>query len=114
MGFPSKLLSRNIRTLAGTSLTTSFQNVGVVTTIVGYKIAFVNTTTTDIQITDGSASDPWYIPANSSLSIGEGGSTYAAQLDRTGSTPKNCQFQAKLPSGSAPLSGILVITVEGN
>ena len=113
MGFPTKLLSRNIRTISGASLTTSYQNVGVATTIVGYKIAFVNATTTDVQITDGSASDAWYIPAGSTLSIGEGISSYAAQLDREGSTAKGAQLQAKLPSGVAG-TGILVITIEGN
>lgn len=113
MGFPKNLLSRNVRTFAGASLTTNYQNVGNVTTIVGYKISLVNATTTDVIVSDGSAQDAWYLPANSTLSIGEGVSSFASQLDRQGSTAKGVQFQAKLASGAAG-TGILVITVEGN
>lgn len=113
MGFNSKFLSRNVRTIASSTLTTSFQNVGTVTTIVGYKISFVNATTTDVVVTDGSSQDNWYLPAGSTLSVGEGLSSYAAQADRQASTEKGIQFQAKLPSGSAG-TGTLVITVIGS
>lgn len=113
MVFQSKLLVRNIRTIAGSSLTTSFQNVGVVTTIVGYKISIVNATTTDVQVSDGSSSDNWYVPAGSTISIGEGVSNYAAQNDRQASVRQGAQLQAKLPSGAAG-TGTLVITIEGN
>lgn len=113
MGFPSKLLSRNVRTIAGSTLTTSFQNVGVTTTIVGFKLAIVNATTTDVLVTDGSAGDNWFIPAGTTLSIGEGLSSFGAQKDTQASTLKGCQLQAKLNSGAAG-TGTLVITVEGN
>jgi hypothetical protein len=113
MQFSPRMLNRNIRTIAGASLTTSFQNVGAVTTIVGYKIAIVNATTTDVQITDGSAADAWYLPAGSTLSVGEGLTSPGQQSDAQASTIKGCQFQAKLPSGAAG-TGTLVITIEGH
>jgi hypothetical protein len=109
MSIPGKFLRRNIRTFAGASLTTSFQNVGALINIVGYKITIVNATTTDVQISDGTSNDNYYVPASSTISIGEGVLPSEAQAP----VLENTQFQAKLPSGSAG-TGILVITVVGN
>jgi hypothetical protein len=106
------MLVRNIRTIAGSSLTTSYQNVGVVTTISGYKMCIVNATTTDVQVSDGSASDAFYVPAGSSISVGEGLSGSGREMDTKASFMKGIQLQAKLPSGSAG-TGTLVITVIG-
>jgi hypothetical protein len=113
MGFASKFLSRNVRTFAGSSMTTSFQTVGAVTTIVGYKIAILNGTTTDVVITDGSSQDNWYVPAGLTYNIGEGISSFAAQGDRMASVEKGAQFSVKLPSGSAG-TGNLSIIIVGN
>lgn len=109
---PTRLLLRQVRTLGGSSLTTSFQNIGAVVTIAAYKITFVNATTTDVVISDGSTSDNYYIPAGSTLSIGEGLASGPQQEDKQASTKSQTQFQAKLPSGVAG-TGIFVITVLG-
>lgn len=113
MGFPIKYMSRNSRSIDGATLTTSYQNVGVVTTIVGYKIYISNGTSTDVQVSDSSSNDPWYVPANTVLRIDEGVSGFGAQLDRLASTRKGAQLQAKLPSGAAG-TGTLAITIIGS
>lgn len=109
---PTRLLKRQVRTIDGSTLTTSYQNLGAVTTIAGYKTALVNASTADVEIIDGTTSDAYYLPASSTLSIGEGLSGSGQQEDKMASTPSNTQFQIKLPSGSAG-TGFVVITVEG-
>lgn len=109
---PNRLLKRQVRTIAGSSLTTSFQNVGALVTIAGYKISIVNNTTTDVNISDGTSSDAFYIPASSTLSIGEGITGGPQQLDKQASIPSQTQYQAKLVSGAAG-TGTLIITVLG-
>jgi|GEM_PF-2628018 hypothetical protein len=108
----TRLLKRQVRTIAGSSLTTSNQNVGSIVTIAGYKVSIVNATTTDVNISDGTPSDAYYIPAGSTLSIGEGIPGGPQQEDKQASEPSQTQFQAKLPSGSAG-TGTLIITVLG-
>jgi hypothetical protein len=105
----SKFLNRNVRTFSGASLTLAFQAVGAITTIIGYKIAIVNATTTDVIITDGTSQDNYYLPASSTLSVGEG------VLISEGQAPviKGSQFSARLASGVAG-TGTLVITVVGS
>lgn len=108
----TRLLKRNTRTIAGSTLTTSFQAVGILTTIAAYKLSIVNATSTDVQISDGTTSDNYYIPAGSTLAIGEGLSGSQQQLDKEAIAPADTQFQAKLPSGAAG-TGTLVITAFG-
>lgn len=108
-----KYFSRNVRTIDGATLTTSFQNVGTVTTIIGYKLYIINGSTADVQISDGSANDPWYAPANTTITIEEGISGYGASLDRLASVRNGTQFQAKLPSGSAGTGNIAIMIIGG-
>lgn len=112
MAAPTRLLKRQVRTIAGSSLTTSYQGVGAVVTIAAYKLAIVNNTTTDVNVLDGTTNDAYYIPAGSALSIGEGLSSFGQQEDAKASVPANTTYQAKLPSGVAG-TGTLVITVLG-
>lgn len=112
MSTPTRLLKRQVRTIDASTLTTSNQAVGNVVTIAAYKISIVNASTKDIQVTDGTTNDAFYIPAGSALSIGEGITGGPQQLDKQASVPANTIYQAKLPSGVAG-TGILVITVEG-
>jgi hypothetical protein len=109
---PPRLLKRQVRTIAGSSLTTSYQNVGALTTIAGYKTTIVNATTTDVEIIDQTPSDAYYIPAGSTMSIGEGIPGGPQEEDKQASEPSQTQFQAKLPSGAAG-TGTLIITVFG-
>lgn len=108
----SRLMRRQVRTLAGASLTTSYQAVGLVVTIAAYKISIVNSTTTDLTVIDQTTNDAFYLPAGSSISVGEGLSGSGQPLDRMASVPSQTVYMAKLPSGVAG-TGILVITVEG-
>lgn len=107
------ILSRQVRTIAGSTLTTSFQNVGAVVTIPGRLVAIVNSTTTDVIVTDGSASDPWYLPANSTINAGETTTSSPNQTDSALIAVAQTQYQAKLPTGAAG-TGTLVITTLGN
>lgn len=109
---PTRLMKRQVRTIAGSSLTTSYQAVGAIVTIAAYKIAIVNATTTDVTVLDGTTNDAYYIPAGSTLSIGEGVSGGGQQEDAKASEPANTTYQAKLPSGVAG-TGTLIITVLG-
>jgi hypothetical protein len=109
---PTRLLKRQVRTIAGSSLTTSYQAIGSVVTIAAYKLAIINATTTDVNIEDQTTNDAFYIPAGSTLSIGEGLGGFGQQEDAKASAPSQTIYTAKLVSGSAG-TGILVITVEG-
>jgi hypothetical protein len=109
---PSGILNRNVRTIAGSSLTTSYQNVGAVLTIAGMKIAIVNATTTDVLVTDGTTADAWYVPAGSTICVGEGFKPFSVKDQILYSVEDQTQLQAKLASGSAG-TGTLVITVIG-
>ena len=112
MAGPTRLLKRQVRTIAGSSLTTSYQAVGAVVTIAAYKISIVNATTTDVNILDGTTNDAFYIPAGSTLSIGEGLTASGQQEDTKASEPANTIYNAKLVSGAAG-TGTLIITVLG-
>jgi hypothetical protein len=109
MAFPSRFFKRNIRTILGSALTGTLQNVGAVTNCVGYKVTFVNATSVDIVVSDGTSDDNYYLPAGSTLSIGEG--TIAPE----GQAPvrQGTQFQAEAFAGAAG-TGTLVITVIGS
>lgn len=109
---PTRLMKRQVRTFSGASLTTSNQAFGLVVTIAAYKIAFVNSTTTDVQVTDNTTNDSWYLPAGSTLSIGEGLTSSKNQFDNQAIVPSQTVYQIKLPSGVAG-TGIVVMTVEG-
>jgi hypothetical protein len=65
------ILARQVRTISGGSLTGTFQNVGASVTIPGREVTIVNNTTTDAFVTDGSSSDPWYVPATSTISASQ-------------------------------------------
>jgi len=104
-----RLMSRKVRTISGATLTTSYQAVGTVVTIPAYKIAIVNATTTDVNVTDGTTNDAYYIPAGSSLSVGEG---FVQGNDAGASEPGQTVYMAKLVSGAAG-TGTLIITVFG-
>lgn len=108
----TRLLKRQVRTLAGSSMTTSYQAVGALVTIAAYKLSIVNATTTDLNIEDGTSNDAFYIPAGSTISIGEGITGGPQQEEKMAVVPAQTTYQAKLPSGSAG-SGTLIITVEG-
>lgn len=105
------VLNRQVRTFAGASLTNAYQNVGAVVTIPGREVAIVNATTTDVLVTDGSSSDAWYVPANSTVNASQ--TVANPQNDSALIAAAQAQYQAKLVSGAAG-TGTLVITTLGN
>lgn len=108
----NRLLQRQVRTIDASTLTTSNQAVGAVVTIAAYKIAIVNNSTKDVNVSDGSANDAFYVPAGSALSIGEGLASGPQQEDKQATVRAQTIYQAKLPSGVAG-TGTVVITVLG-
>lgn len=106
------VMKRRVRTIAGSTLTTSYQNLGTLVDIAAFKIAIVNGSTTDIMISDGTANDAFYVLANSTLSVGEGLAGGLQQLDKQAIVPGNTTYQIKLPSGVAG-TGNIAVTIEG-
>lgn len=109
---PTRLLKRQVRTIAGSTLTTSYQAVGALVTIAAYKIAIVNATTTDVNVQDQTTNDAYYIPAGSTLTVGEGLTAYGQDEDTKASEPSQTTYMAKLVTGAAG-TGTLVITIFG-
>ena len=109
----SALLKRQVRTFTGTSLTTSPQNFGAIVTITGQKVALVNTSDMDVTITDGSTSDAYYIPAGSTLSVGEGVAGYGQMQYANIISKAQSQYKITSPGGAAT-KGTIVLTVVGN
>jgi hypothetical protein len=107
-----RILLRNIREIAGSTLTTSFQNFGLPITCPAYKISIVNASTTDIQVQDETNQDAFYIIAGTSMSIAEGLSGYGQDEDTRAISPNRTQYLIKLPSGVAG-TGNIVLTVLG-
>lgn len=108
----SDVLSRQVRTFAGASLTTSYQNAGALVTITALKLIIDNGSTTDIQVSDGSGNDPFYVCAGHIQTFdqtirGYGLNQYASAIVKAQS-----QYQIKLPSGAAG-TGNVSITVLG-
>jgi hypothetical protein len=109
----SDILKRQVRTFAGASLTTSPQNAGAIVTIAALKLIIDNGTTTDIQVSDGSSNDPFYVCAGHVQTFnqtvrGSGMQQYASVISKA-----QTQYTVFLPSGSAGTGG-LSITVLGN
>lgn len=108
----TRLLSRQVRTFDATTATTSYQNAGNVVTIAAYKIYIVNASSKDVNVTDGSSQDAYYVPTGTSLAITEGITGGPQQEDKQASSRSMSQYQVKLPSGVAG-TGTVIITVLG-
>lgn len=110
MGFPVKILGRNTRTFSGASLTTSYQSMGAVTTIAAYRATILNASTTDVQVTDNTSQDAFYVPAGATVSVGD---SEISNADGSAVFAKGQQLQIKLPSGVAG-TGTVIVTILGN
>jgi hypothetical protein len=109
----TRIFRRQVRFLAGSTLTLVYQNLDRPVTIPAYKISIVNATNTDINITDQTSNEPFFIPAGSTLSIGEGLSGFGQLQDTLAVAPANVQYQVKLVSGAAG-TGTVIITILGH
>ena len=108
----SDLLNRTVLTFAGASLTTSYQNISTLVAISALELIIDNGTTTDIQVSDGSANDPFYVCAGHVQTFhqtvrGSGMQQYASVIVKA-----QTQYQVKLQSGAAG-TGHLSITILG-
>lgn len=108
----TRILSRQVRTFDASTASTSYQVAGNIVTIAAYKITIVNASTKDVNVSDGSTQDAYYVPAGSSISVGEGITGGPQQEDKQASSRSQTQYQVKLPSGVAG-TGTIVITVLG-
>lgn len=108
-----RLLKRNIREIAGSTLTTTYQNFGMPITTTAYKISIVNASTADIQVNDETNQDPFYIIAGTAMSIAEGLSGYGQDEDTRAISPNNTQFLIRLPTGATVGAGNITLTVLG-
>jgi hypothetical protein len=109
----SDLLNRRVLTFIGSSLTTSYQNIGSIVTISALELVIDNGTTTDIQVSDGSTNDPFYVCAGHIQTFhqtirGSGMQQYASVLVKA-----QTQYQVSLPSGGTAGTGNLSITILG-
>lgn len=108
----SSLMKRQVRQVLATSLSNSPQPVGAVVTITARKIAIVNSSDVDVQISDQTSNDPFYLPAGSTIAVGEGISGWGQNQYAQWVVPAQTIYQATIVTGSAT-TGSIVITVEG-
>lgn len=106
---PLRVKSEDARSIAGTSLTGTYQNVGSALSN-SAKIIFVFNGCDDaITLSwDGGDTDGFILPANSAFSADF--SANPNDHDQRPELPKGAQFQAK-HNGSAPTAGTLSVSV---
>lgn len=104
------ILSRQVRTIDASTLSGTLTDVGATVTIPGRLVNIVNASTADCQVSDGSSSDSWYLPAGSTISASQ--TVQSPQADSAVVAVAQTQYQASTP-GSAGI-GTIVITTLGN
>jgi len=107
-----QLLKREVKTIDGSTLTTSLQNFGSALQIAVNKVAIVNVSTTQIEISDGTTQNNFVIPSFTTLSIGEGFENIGNALNVLSQFRKGTQLKIKLTSGAAG-TGNVIITLLG-
>lgn len=107
-----QLLKREIKSIDGATLSLTLQNFGTKLDIAVNKVAFVNASTTQVEISDGTLQNNFILPANSALSIGEGLENIGNALNILSQFRKGTQLKIKLSSGAAG-TGNVVATLLG-
>lgn len=105
------VLNRALRTFDAASLTASFQDVGAVVEFPVSKGALINTSDVDMLLTDGSTRDDIRIPANGTVNVGEGLSSYGQQSSTDVLFCANVQLQVKQVTASG--TGNLILNLFG-
>jgi len=104
-----QLQTEAFRSIAGTSLTGTLQNVGAVTQNPARLVQAFNGCNDEVIVSwDGGTTEGWLLPPNSGFSIDC--SINQDNDDQLPKLPAGAQFQSK-HNGSAPTSGTLSITV---
>lgn len=104
-------LKRALRTFDSASLTANFQNIGAVVDFAVSKAAIINTSDVDVLITDQSTDDDIRVPANSTVNVGEGISSYGQQRSTGIVFHANTQLQIKQVTAAG--TGTIVINLFG-
>lgn len=108
-----QLLFREVKVFAGSSLTGMAQDFGAPTEIATYKVAFVNASNRDVLISDGTAQDDYYLPAGSTLTVGEGFDQEGKALNVQGLFSMQTQLEITGVAGTAG-TGTIVATLLGD
>jgi hypothetical protein len=109
-----QLLKREVKTIASSTLTGTAQNFGAITAISTYKVAFVNAGTVDVEISDGTGQNAFYLPASSTLSVGEGMAQEGKAINIQAVFSNKTQLTILSASGSGGTSGEVVATLMGD
>jgi len=107
-----QVMLREVKVFDSASLTALAQNFGTETDIPTYKVAFVNASNRDVLIADGSGMDDFYLPAGSTLNVGEGLAQSAMNLNIKAEFPNQTQFTITGVTGVAG-TGKVVATIFG-
>ena len=105
---PKQLKSEDARSIAGTSLTGSFQDVGVVTTQPARVVQVFNGCDEQVLVSwDDGSTTVWDLPPNAGAAVDASTNRDTEQIPYL---PVGSQFQA-MHDGVAPSEGKLTITV---
>lgn len=104
-------LKRALRTFDVSTITANFQNVGSVVDFPSLQGAFINTSTVDVLITDGSSEDDIRVPAGGTFNLTAAPKTQGDDLETNYLFRGNLQLQAKQVTGAA--AGTLIIMLFG-
>lgn len=101
---------RALRTFDAAAITGNFQDVGDPIPFPTMKVTFINTSGVDVLITDQSSEEDIRIPANGTMSIGEG--RVKINYDNNSVVfDKNAQLQIKQVTGAGV--GTIIIQLFG-
>jgi len=104
-------LKRALRTFDSASLTGTPQNLGAVIDFAVSKAAIINTSDVDVLISDGSTEDDIRVPANATVNVGEGVSSYGQQRSTGIVFSANTQLQIEQVTGAG--TGDIVLNLFG-
>jgi len=107
-----RILNREVKVFTASTLSGTPQNFGTATAIPCYKVAFVNASTQDVQISDGTGQNNFYLPSGSTLSIGEGFQNNTPQINVQGEFKVGTQFMISSSTGLVG-TGSIVATLLG-
>jgi hypothetical protein len=104
-------LKRALRTFDTSTLTANFQNVGAEVDFASLQATFVNTSSVDILVTDGSSEDDIRVPAGGTFNITAATRTTGDDQETNYVFRGNVQLQAKQVTAAA--AGTLTIMLFG-
>ncbi len=109
---PGQVILREVKVFDGASLSDTPQDFGTPSVIAAYKVSFVNASNRDVLITDGTSQDALYLPAASTLSIGEGFCQEGKALNVQAVFRSRTQLQIAGVTGESA-TGTIIATILG-